>query len=82
LNTLSNNRQLPAESMMCPYCHRSTSITPREDYRPIYTTCDDCKKKFIIERVAVGIRAYTLEEAPSCSDPHRRAIEMGQGDED
>ncbi|MEJ2039075.1 MAG: hypothetical protein P8X55_09100 [Desulfosarcinaceae bacterium] len=82
MNALRETVQLSAELIICPYCHGTTSIIPRSDYRPIYATCDYCDKKFVIERMADSIRTYTLEEVPSCSDPHLRAIEMGQGDED
>ena len=82
MNAMPESRPLESESIQCPYCHGATLIYPRADYRPVYAVCDGCGKKFVIERVADGIRAYTLESVPSCSDPHRRAIEMGQGDEE
>lgn len=82
MNALRQHQQSSAQSITCPYCHGPTIINPRADYRPIYTICNGCKEKFIIERVARGIKAFTLEEAPTCSDPNRRAIEMGQGDEE
>ena len=82
MNASRQKRQPSAQSITCPYCLGPTRINPRPDYRPIYTICEGCKEKFIIERVADGIQAFTLQEAPACSDPHCRAIEMGQGDEE
>jgi len=65
----------------CPYCNDNTSITLPVDYAPVYTLCNFCKKKFIIERLAKGFQTFTLEGAPCCSDPDCRAIEMGGSDE-
>ena len=73
--------QEPVETVECPYCRQDSSIVPPDDYAPAYAYCPNCSKKFIVERVAEGIQVLTLEEAPCCSDPDCRAIEMGASDE-
>jgi len=65
----------------CPYCDKDTTITRPRDYAPVYAYCGLCGKKFIVERLANRIDIMTIEDAPSCSDPDRRAIEMGGSDE-
>ena len=65
----------------CPYCSESTSIVIPEDYAPVYAFCENCSKKFIVERLADRIQVLTIEEAPCCSDPDCREIEMGGSDE-
>ncbi len=65
----------------CPYCKAQTSVDLPKDYAPVYLWCDLCKKKFIIERLAKGFQTLTIEEAPCCSDPDCREIEMGGSDE-
>ncbi|WDP92561.1 MAG: hypothetical protein HUN04_23690 [Desulfobacter sp.] len=66
----------------CPYCGDTTGFEMPLDYAPVFVWCESCKKKFIIERLAKGFEAMTIEAAPSCSDPDRRAIEMGGGQEE
>jgi hypothetical protein len=66
----------------CPYCLRSTLIQPAADYRPIYVNCTVCGKRFIAERIQSGIEALKVEDASCFSDPDRREIEMGMGDEE
>jgi hypothetical protein len=65
----------------CPYCDKETAITRPRDYAPVYAYCGLCGKKFIVERLANRIDVMTIEDAPSCSDPDRREIEMGGSDE-
>jgi len=70
------------ETVQCPYCLKSTSIVPAEDYRPIYAFCRVCGNRFIGQRIRGGIRAMKVESAPACDDPDRREIEFGLGDEE
>ena len=74
--------QASVESVKCPYCGQSTSIDLPVDYAPVYAICGICRKKFIVERLAEGFQVMTREEAPCCSDPDCRDIEMGGGDEE
>ena len=81
------NRMLPKttcrnEQIQCPYCRMRTNVEPAPDYEPIYARCAVCGKRFILERVIDGIQALKVEGAPVCSDPDRREIEMGAGQED
>lgn len=70
------------EAITCPYCLQRTMVQPAPDYAPIYAHCTVCDKRFIVERIVDGIQALRIEGAPTCSDPDRREIEMGQGQED
>jgi DNA-directed RNA polymerase subunit RPC12/RpoP len=69
-------------ALTCPYCLEQTVVKPAANYAPVYARCGACGKRFIVERMSDGIRALRIEGAPSCSDPDRRAIEMGAGQED
>jgi len=51
------------------------------DFSPVYAHCRFCEKKFIIERLAKGFQTFTIENAPCCSYPDCRTIEMGASDE-
>ena len=70
------------ENVICPYCQENTAILPAANYRPIFVVCRVCGKQFIAERMKKGIQVLKVEGAPCCSDPDRRAIETGLGDED
>jgi len=70
------------EMIQCPYCLKRTNVVPASDYAPIHVRCTACGKKFILERVIDGFQAFRTEGAPTCSDPDRREIEMGMGQED
>ncbi len=65
----------------CPYCKIKTSVELPKNFAPVYVWCNSCKKKFIVERLAEGFQAMTIEEAPCCSDPDCRELEMGGSDE-
>jgi DNA-directed RNA polymerase subunit RPC12/RpoP len=70
------------EKIQCPYCLKHTNVVPASDYAPIYVRCAVCDKKFILERLIDGFQALRIEGAPCTSDPDRREIEMGLGQED
>lgn len=70
------------EEIQCPYCLKIARVKPAPDYAPIYAHCTACGQRFILERVIKGVRALRLEDAPVSSDPDRREIEMGMGQED
>ena len=72
----------PLETANCPYCNGKTGVDLPIDYAPVYAYCSFCSKKFIVERLAVGFQVLKPEEAPCCSDPDCRRIEMGGGDEE
>lgn len=69
------------EKTNCPYCQNRTPVELPENYEPVYAHCDVCSKKFIVERLAEGFEALTLENAPCCSDPDCRDLELGGSDE-
>ena len=65
----------------CPYCNQETLFNFPEDYAPVFRECARCGKTFIVERLKKGFSVFTRENAPRCSDPDCRAIEMGGSDE-
>ena len=65
-----------------PYCFERTQVEPASNYAPIYVYCAECDRRFILERTIDGFQALRTENAPCCSDPDRREIEMGLGQED
>ena len=82
MEILDRVKQASVEITPCPYCGDRTSVELPADYRPVYAYCDGCGKKFIAERLAEGFHVLTIEEAPCCSDPDCRDIEMGGYDEE
>ena len=82
LNRINSETATMEEKIQCPYCLKTTDVEPAPDYAPIYARCAVCGKRFILERVIDGIQALKIEGAPVCSDPDRREIEMGAGQED
>lgn len=68
--------------LACPYCREQTVVSPAENFAPVYAHCQVCGKRFIVERIEDGVEALKVEGAPACSDPDRREIEMGAGQED
>lgn len=72
---------ITSEKTQCPYCQESTVIELPADYAPTYVYCEKCNKKFIVERRIAGFAKFKLENAPCCSDPDCREIEMGASDE-
>ena len=81
MNTSTRLVQETLKTVRCPYCHQNSSIVAPENYAPVYAYCSNCGEKFIVERLARGMQVLTIEEAPCCSDPDCRAIEMGASDE-
>jgi hypothetical protein len=82
MKILNHAGQASVESARCPYCSDQTSVELPADYRPVYGYCGCCGKKFIAERLAEGFQVLTIEEAPCCSDPDCRELEMGGYDEE
>ena len=68
-------------SVNCPYCEAPNDHPAPTDYAPRYITCGECGKRFIMEPTASGHDVYRDGEAPCCSDPNCKAIEMGGGDD-
>ena len=81
VNSLKGGVTMSKETTSCPYCKDTTTFEMPLDYAPVYVWCTVCKKKFIIERLAQGFTAWTLEAAPCCSDPDCRELEMGGSQE-
>lgn len=81
MNSLAKTSDMSATTAQCPYCREATSFSLPENYAPQYKYCGLCNKKFIVERTAKGFQVMTREEAPCCSDPDCRAIEMAGSDE-
>ncbi len=71
-----------AEHANCPYCGAQTGVDLPDNYAPVFVFCDVCTAKFIAERLAEGFQVMTVEDAPYCSNPDLREIEMGAGDEE
>ncbi len=65
----------------CPYCGASCASPAPKDYSPRYLECGQCGRRFIAEPTASGFDVYRDGEAPCCSDPDCRAIELGAGDD-
>ncbi len=61
----------------CPYCRSDQQVDHPGNYTPVYTVCSCCDKRFIVEPVRDGILAYKTENAPCCSQPDCRSIELG-----
>jgi hypothetical protein len=73
---------ITSEEVQCPYCHKETLIVPAVDYEPIFVQCTLCGKRFVVERTRDSFQTFKAEGCPCCSDPDRRVIETGLGDED
>lgn len=82
MNSRQSVRKPSVEKSNCPYCSVETTVNLPEDYRPVFVICEKCEKKFIAERTADGFKVFTREDAPRCSDPDCREIELGGGDEE
>ena len=68
-------------TVTCPYCDAPYELPTPKDYSPRYLTCGECNKRFIMEPTASDYAIYKDGEAPCCSDPECRALEMGAGDD-
>lgn len=66
----------------CPYCSTMQSIDEPDNYKPFYVNCPDCARRFIVEPVQDGIIVFKDGEAPCCSDPDCRELEMGTSGQD
>ncbi|MGE4504489.1 MAG: hypothetical protein AB7D51_04010 [Desulfovibrionaceae bacterium] len=60
----------------CPYCSFNLDLARREDYRPFYHTCPACSGRVVVEPVRGGFLVFREGEAPCCSDPECRAVEL------
>lgn len=82
MSKADNGNQASQINVRCPYCNESTSISEPVDYAPFYAYCRSCSQKFIVERCSNRIDIMKTEEAPCCSDPDCRELEMSGGDEE
>ena len=67
--------------IQCPHCHAAMHAEHPGGYEPIHVDCASCGEQFILEPVANGVKTYRKGEAPCCSDPECRAIELGAGND-
>lgn len=67
--------------VICPYCKEGLDVEQHENYSPVFHTCLKCNKRFIVERSLKGFDVFTEQDAPCCSNPECREIEMGAGDD-
>ncbi len=63
--------------LKCPYCHSVQIAEHPGDFVPIYVRCTECDNRFIVEPGRDGVKTYTQENVPCCSDPECRELEMG-----
>jgi transcription elongation factor Elf1 len=82
MNTSTLTPQTSEKASECPYCGQPTAVDLPGDYEPVYAYCGNCGEKFIAQRLESGFQVLSIEEAPCCSDPDCREIEMGAGDEE
>ena len=82
MRNLAYSDAITDEIANCPYCNAQTGIRLPGNYAPVFAICEACAAKFIAERLASGFQVMTLEEAPLCSRPDCREIELGAGDEE
>ena len=69
-------------NVRCPYCSAEQGVESHGDFRPYYVTCEHCATRFICEPARSGMVVYREGDAPCCSDPECRAMEMaGSGNE-
>ena len=71
-----------SNEVYCPYCNARQSVGERKDYRPFYVKCTGCAERFIVEPVRNGFVVYRDGEAPCCSDPECREMEMADSGQD
>ena len=68
-------------TVQCPYCQAPCEMAEPDDFAPRYETCGGCGRRFVAEPVATGVNVYREGDAPCCSDPDCRALEMGMGND-
>lgn len=71
-----------SNEVYCPYCNARQKVDEHSDYGPFYVKCTECAKRFIVEPVRNGLVVYRDGEAPCCSDPECREIEMADSGQD
>lgn len=69
-------------AVFCPYCNTRQDIAEHGDFRPFYVNCADCARRFIAEPVRSGTVVYRDGEAPCCSDPDCRELELADSGQD
>ena len=82
MRNTANAHRMAKEITSCPYCGAQTGIELAPDYAPKFVHCEACGARFIVERLAKGYQLLTVEEAPCCSNPECRELEMGGYDEE
>ncbi|BCS87778.1 hypothetical protein [Pseudodesulfovibrio sediminis] len=66
----------------CPYCSGEQTVSTHSNFAPFYVNCPECARRFIAEPTQLGITIFRDGEAPCCSDPDCRDIEMGDSGQD
>lgn len=72
---------MTTSTISCPYCQAPCEMTAPRDFAPRYETCSGCGRRFVAEPMALGISTYRECDAPCCSDPDCRELEMGMGND-
>lgn len=63
----------------CPFCGVEMNVDQSDDFSPVFHRCA-CGKRFIVERGESGVHVMKEGEAPCCSNPECRCIEMSAED--
>lgn len=63
-------------NVTCPYCGKSAALNLSATFEPVFQTCPDCDRRFIVERGAEGVRVMREKDAPCLSNPDCREVEM------
>ena len=77
-----NKEATVSNEVHCPYCNTRQGFPERRDYRPLYVNCANCARRFIVEPLKNGFMVYRDGEAPCCSDPECREMEMADSGQD
>jgi uncharacterized protein (DUF983 family) len=64
----------------CPFCGQEMTVDQPDDYSPVFHHCQ-CGERFIVERTQSGVDVMKEGEAPCCSNPECRCIEISAGDD-
>jgi len=60
----------------CPFCQEDLEVEQPKNYAPVFHFCTQCNKRFIVERAVKGFTVLTEQDAPCCSNPECRDLEM------
>lgn len=63
-------------TFVCPFCGHYNTRPHDGLYAPRYAVCDACGERFIYEPGLERVNTFKPGEAPCCSDPDCRELEM------